>query len=71
MPGEDGCELMRRVRALPAERGGDIPAAALTAYARSEDRTRVLMAGFDLHVAKPIDPGELLAVVQSLAAKRP
>jgi PAS domain S-box-containing protein len=71
MPGEDGCALMRRVRTLPAERGGDIPAAALTAYARSEDRTRVLMAGFDLHVAKPIDPGELLAVVQSLAAKRP
>jgi PAS domain S-box-containing protein len=70
MPEADGCELMRNVRALPAERGGDIPAAALTAYARSEDRTRVLMAGFDLHVAKPIDPGELLAVVQSLAAKR-
>lgn len=70
MPGEDGCDLMRRVRSLPPERGGDIPAAALTAYARAEDRTRVLMAGFDLHIAKPIDPAELLAVVQSLATKR-
>jgi K+-sensing histidine kinase KdpD/CheY-like chemotaxis protein len=67
MPGKDGIELIRSIRALPAERGGKVPAAALTAYARAGDRTRVLSAGFSMHLPKPIEPEELVAVVVSLA----
>jgi PAS domain S-box-containing protein len=67
MPDEDGYALIRRVRQLPPDAGGDIPAAALTAFARSEDRTRAMLAGFQSHVAKPVEPGELVAVVASLA----
>ncbi len=67
MPGETGFDLIRRVRALPADKGGNIPAAALTAYASLEDRRRVLQAGFMMHVPKPIEPEELLSVVESLA----
>lgn len=67
MPEEDGYHLIQKVRALPADRGGRTPAVALTAYARSEDRTRALLAGFQNHVTKPIEPGELLAAVASLA----
>jgi PAS domain S-box-containing protein len=67
MPGEDGYELIRRVRQLPPERGGRTPAAALTAFARAEDRRRALLAGFQMHVAKPVDIQELAAVVASLA----
>ena len=67
MPGEDGYELIRQVRALPAERGGRTPAAALTAFARGEDRRRALLAGFQMHVAKPVDIQELATVVASLA----
>ena len=55
-----------RVRRRPAERGGTIPAVALTAYARMEDRMRALRAGFQMHVAKPVEPSELAAVVRSL-----
>lgn len=66
MPGEDGYSLIRRVRALT---GRMIPAAALTAFARREDRTRAMMAGFQAHVAKPIEPGELVIVVASLAGR--
>jgi hypothetical protein len=66
MAGEDGYDLIRWLRSLPPERGGSVPAAAVTAYARSEDRRRVLLAGFDIQVSKPFDPGELLAVVASL-----
>ncbi|HEY0136034.1 MAG TPA: ATP-binding protein, partial [Nannocystis sp.] len=69
MPGEDGHVLIQRIRRLPAGHGGDLPAVALTAYARAEDRTRALLAGFDNHVAKPVDPGELLAVLASLATR--
>ena len=69
MPGEDGYSLIRRVRALGPERGGNIPAAALTAYARGEDRTRALRAGFQLHVTKPVEIAELLAVVANLAVR--
>jgi CheY-like chemotaxis protein len=69
MPGEDGYALIRRVRALSAEQGGNIPAAALTAYARPEDRTRVLLAGFQIHITKPVEPTELAAVVGSLAGR--
>ena len=70
MPGEDGYMLIARVRALGPERGGNTPAAALTAYARAEDRTRALMAGFQLHVPKPVEPLELVAVVTNLAGRR-
>ena len=70
MPGEDGYEFIRKVRALPGEEGGRTPAAALTAFARAEDRTRALRAGYQTHVAKPVEPFELTAVVASLAAKR-
>ena len=61
---------IRRVRALEAkEGGGRIPAIALTAYARVEDRVRALKAGFQVHVPKPIEPVELVAVVASLAGR--
>ena len=66
---QDGYELIRKVRALSAERGGRIPAAALTGYGRLEDRMRALSAGFQLHAAKPVEPAELIAVVASLAGK--
>ena len=70
LPDEDGYSLMRRIRALPRERGGAIPAAALTAYARTEDRMQALLAGFQIHVPKPVQPAELIAVVSSLAARK-
>ena len=69
MPDEDGFSLIRRVRALGPEQGGSIPAIALTAYARSEDRLKTIMAGFQTHVAKPVDAVELLALVASLAGR--
>jgi signal transduction histidine kinase/ActR/RegA family two-component response regulator len=69
MPGEDGYEFIRKVRSLAPEDGGRIPAAALTAFARAEDRTRALRAGYQTHVAKPVEPTELTAVVASLAIK--
>jgi len=69
MPEDDGYSLIAKVRGLPAERGGRIPAAALTAYVRSEDRMKVLRAGFHLHVPKPIEPAELVAVVANLAGR--
>jgi len=62
---------MRAVRERPAHRGGRIPAAALTAYARPEDKAAALEAGFQLHVAKPVQPAELAAVVSSLAGRKP
>jgi signal transduction histidine kinase len=69
MPGEDGYDLIQRVRALAADRGGRIPAAALTAYAREEDRKRVLAAGYQMHVAKPVGPAELISTVADLAGR--
>ncbi|MFL6336723.1 MAG: ATP-binding protein [Pyrinomonadaceae bacterium] len=66
MPGEDGYALIQKVRALPPERGGRTPAAALTAYARDEDRGRALAAGYQVHIAKPFDPRELLDAVSDL-----
>jgi PAS domain S-box-containing protein len=69
MPEEDGYSLISKVRLLPPERGGNTPAAALTAYARTEDRVRVLAAGYQLHLAKPVEPAELVAVVASLAGR--
>lgn len=70
LPGEDGHELMRRIRALEAKTGGRIPALALTAYAGIEDRRRALAAGFDLHVPKPAAPSELVAKAALLASGR-
>ena len=69
MPDEDGYALIEKVRALAVESGGQIPAAALTAYAREEDRTRVLAAGYQKHVAKPIGSNELIATVANLAGR--
>jgi CheY-like chemotaxis protein len=67
MPGTDGYDLLRRLRSLGPERGGDTPAAALTAHAGPEDRTRVLETGFQLHVPKPVNPAELAAAIECLA----
>jgi hypothetical protein len=69
MPDEDGYALIRRVRSLPAEQGGRIPAMALTAYARTEDRVRILSSGYQIHVAKPVEPVELITAVASLAGR--
>jgi CheY-like chemotaxis protein len=67
MPGMDGFELIRRVRARDARQGGKTPAVALTAYARAEDRAQAIAAGFDLHVSKPIGSDELAAAVARAA----
>ena len=69
MPDEDGYSLISKIRALPSEQGGHIPAAALTAYARAEDRMRVLRSGFQFHLPKPVDSAELVTVVASLAGR--
>ncbi len=69
MPGEDGYALIRQVRTLTQEQGGETPAVALTAYARAEDRKQALLAGFQLHVPKPVDPAELAAVICNLAER--
>jgi CheY-like chemotaxis protein/two-component sensor histidine kinase len=69
MPGMDGYALIKQVRALSPEQGGRIPAIALTAFARSEDRRRAMLSGFDIHVSKPVEPGELIAVVARMARR--
>jgi len=66
LPGEDGYTLMKKLRARESERGGHIPAIALTAYGRQEDRLRALSVGYEYHIPKPVEPAELLAVVASL-----
>jgi PAS domain S-box-containing protein len=66
MPNQDGYEFIGQVRSRDAEHGGNIPAVALSAYTRVEDRIRALAAGFQMHVPKPVDPKELVAVVASL-----
>ena len=70
MPAIDGYGLMRRVRKMDPDRGGNIPAIALTAYTRAEDRIRALVAGFQIHIAKPFEPVELLTVVESIVNRR-
>ncbi|MEJ7598719.1 MAG: ATP-binding protein [Kofleriaceae bacterium] len=70
MPDKDGYQFMRDVRGLSSSEGGRIPAIALTAFARSEDRTRAMLAGYQVHVSKPIEPQELIATVKSLADNR-
>jgi CheY-like chemotaxis protein len=69
MPGEDGYWLISRVRALPEAEGGRTAAVALTAYGRSNDRVRSLSAGYNMHVPKPVDPGELTAIIASVSAR--
>ena len=69
MIGRDGYDLIREVRSLPESEGGKIPAVALTAFARSEDRTRAMIAGYQVHIAKPVEPDELTATVASLSGR--
>jgi PAS domain S-box-containing protein len=71
LPGDDGYALIRQVRALDEDRGGRVPAAALTAYAKDEDRHRAIAAGFQAHVPKPVELAELANVVASLAGREP
>jgi signal transduction histidine kinase/CheY-like chemotaxis protein len=70
MPGEDGYSLIRRLRVLEQRQENALPAVALTAYARSEDRTKAIRSGFQNHLAKPVEPAELLAVVSGLPARK-
>jgi len=67
MPDEDGCSLIRKIRLLEPEQGGQVPAIALTASAGEEDRNLSIEAGFQVHLAKPIEPAELVGVVAALA----
>ena len=69
MPEMDGYQFIREVRKLSASDGGRTPAIALTAFARSEDRTRAMLAGYQVHISKPIEPQELIATVGSLAGQ--
>jgi CheY-like chemotaxis protein len=69
MPEEDGYTLIRKIRKLPPGEGGDTPAVALTALARSEDRRLALLAGFQTHVVKPVETADLVTVVASLAGR--
>jgi CheY-like chemotaxis protein len=69
MPGEDGYALIEQVRRLEDSRGIQISAAALTAHAKAEDRLNTLAAGFDTHIAKPVEPTELVATIASLARR--
>jgi len=71
MPDEDGYSLISKVRALPAERLARIPAIAVTAFARPEDRNQAIRAGFQAHVSKPVDPAELIALVAGLSGRTP
>jgi CheY-like chemotaxis protein len=66
MPEMDGYDFMRQVRALGKSRGGGVPAIALTAFARSEDRQRALLSGYQSHISKPMEAAELVAVVASV-----
>jgi CheY-like chemotaxis protein len=69
MPGEDGYSLIKRIRSLPSENGGRTPAVALTAYAQEEDAHRAFAAGYQIHVAKPIEPTQLATVVANLGGR--
>ena len=70
MPDSDGFDLLRHLRALGGDHGGEIPVIALTAFARAEDRVKVLRAGFRLHISKPVDPAELCVAVANAAGRR-
>ena len=68
MPGEDGYALIRKVRTFASERGGHVPALALTGFASADDRAQALAAGYQVHMSKPVDPAELVAAVAKLVA---
>jgi CheY-like chemotaxis protein len=70
MPGRDGFDLIRALRAFPNPRVQQAPALAVTAFAREEDRERILAAGFDAHVGKPVEPRELFAAIGDAARRR-
>jgi PAS domain S-box-containing protein len=71
MPGEDGYQLIRKVRARASQRGGQVPALALSAYAGPEDRRQAISAGYQMHVAKPVELHELIRLVQTLSPEHP
>jgi CheY-like chemotaxis protein len=66
MPEEDGYDLIRQVRALPDDRGGQIPAVAVTGYASTKDAARILAAGFQMFISKPVDLPELMTIIKSV-----
>lgn len=69
LPGQNGYDLIQWIRSLPPERGGRVPAVAMTAYARTDDRDRALTAGFTVHLPKPVEPAELAVVVAALVGR--
>jgi CheY-like chemotaxis protein len=69
MPDQDGYELVRRVRALPAEKGGGTPAIALTGYASRKDRERALTSGYQQHMAKPIEQADIITAIAALVGR--
>jgi CheY-like chemotaxis protein len=69
MPEADGYDLIRQIRSRPADRGGRIPAVALTAYARPEDAQRAFTAGYQVHLSKPIEPARLAAAIADLCGR--
>jgi signal transduction histidine kinase/response regulator of citrate/malate metabolism len=71
MPEQDGYDLIRKVRALPTDQGGSTPAVALTAFARSEDRRRAFLSGYQMHISKPVEPTELIAVCAAIIGRQP
>jgi CheY-like chemotaxis protein len=70
LPGEDGYDLIRKLRSLPAEAGGDIPAIALTGYVSVQDRNLALRAGYQEHLPKPVDTNRLVELLGQLASRR-
>jgi len=70
MPGRDGFDLIRALRAFPNPRVQHAPALAVTAFVRNEDRNRILAAGFDAHVGKPVEPRELFAAIREAVRRR-
>ena len=70
LSGQDGYSIIREIRALAKDKGGMVRAAALTAYTREQDESHSLDAGFDVHIAKPVEPFELIGIVAELAANR-
>jgi CheY-like chemotaxis protein len=67
MPDVDGYTLIQRIRALPVEKGGAVSAIALTAYAKGEDQQKALESGYQVHIAKPLEPDKLVQAVAELA----